>query len=224
MYVGRILQGISGSGAWIIGLAMITDVAGAKNTGKALGFSGSFITAGILTGPTVAGVLLELLGYWPAWSVPLTLLAICLIARLAMVEGQTTSKSKHDSVPAYIDSGRVRDEDTALLRGEPADGNHAAQEVTPKPTRGFYNLMFRKGSAYAAVLNVVGFAIIVSGFDATLPIHLRDAFGWTSAPVGSIFLALPIPGMFLAPLIGWLRDRVGLRWPTSIGWVSYNNS
>lgn len=25
--------------------------------------------------------------------------------------------------------------------------------------------------------------------------------------------------MCLAPFIGWLRDRIGLRWPTTIGWV-----
>lgn len=25
--------------------------------------------------------------------------------------------------------------------------------------------------------------------------------------------------MCLAPFIGWLRDRIGLRWPTTIGWA-----
>lgn len=38
-------------------------------------------------------------------------------------------------------------------------------------------------------------------------------------PPRSIFLGLQIPSMCLAPFIGWLRDRIGLRWPTTIGWV-----
>lgn len=219
VYLGRILQGISGTGAWIVGFAMITDAAEAKNTGKALGFSGSFITAGIITGPAIAGVLLDFLGYWPAWSVPLTLLVICFIARLAMVE-QTSTESRKAANAAEHDADN--EESTALLQeGISSSGNDTAVEEPKRgSTRGFYSLMMRQGSVYAALLNVTAFAMIVSGFDATLPIHLRDSFGWSSAPIGSIFLALQIPAMFLAPLVGWLRDRVGLRWPTSLGWVS----
>lgn len=41
----------------------------------------------------------------------------------------------------------------------------------------------------------------------------------TYNPPRSIFLGLQIPSMCLAPFIGWLRDRIGLRWPTTIGWV-----
>lgn len=41
----------------------------------------------------------------------------------------------------------------------------------------------------------------------------------TYNPLRSIFLGLQIPSMCLAPFIGWLRDRIGLRWPTTIGWV-----
>lgn len=62
LYAGRILQGIAGTGAWIVGFAMLTDAAGSKHMGKALGFAGSFITAGIVTGPAAAGVMLDWLG------------------------------------------------------------------------------------------------------------------------------------------------------------------
>jgi hypothetical protein len=31
----------------------------------------SFVTAGIVGGPTVSGALLQLFGYWAAWSLPL---------------------------------------------------------------------------------------------------------------------------------------------------------
>lgn len=92
-------------------------------------------------------------------------------------------------------------------------------EDTRGSTRDFYRTMFRKGQTYAAIFNVVAFAMILSGFDATLPVHLHKAFGWSPAPIGSIFLGLQIPAMFLGPFVGWLRDRIGLRWPTTIGWA-----
>lgn len=216
MYVGRILQGVSGTGAWIVGFAMLTDAAGSKHLGKALGFAGSFITAGIITGPTIAGVVLEYFGYWPAWSVPLALLVICFVSRLAMVEEPMGSK-KDGTTGDRQSADEEQGEDAPLLNGE---GDHAAASEERKEisTRGFWSIMLRQGSVYAAIFNVIAFAMILSGFDATLPIHLRDAFGWTSAPIGSIFLALQIPGMCLSPFVGWLRDRIGLRYPTTIGW------
>lgn len=198
---------------------MITDAAGSKHVGKALGFAGSFITAGIITGPAVAGILLELLGYWPAWSVPLALLVLDFIARLAMVESPKTSKtSSHEAAPNQNDTDVDNDEDARLMETTLQDDREAAEEVKETATRGFWGVMFREKRVYGAVLNVIAFAMVYSGFDATLPLHLRDAFGWNSAHIGSIFLTLQVPAMFLSPFVGWSRDRVGLRWPTTIGW------
>lgn len=198
---------------------MLTDAAGSKHVGKALGFAGSFITAGIIMGPAIAGVLLELLGYWPAWSVPLALLLICFISRLAMVEVEKTSKAQTEEArPSQIETHGDQNEDAPLLSTQQYDGLEATEEIKAPSTRGFWGVVLREGSVYAALFNIVAFAMLLSGFDATLPLHLRDAFGWTSAPIGSIFLALQVPGMLLGPFIGWLRDRIGLRYPTSLGW------
>jgi len=84
---------------------------------------------------------------------------------------------------------------------------------------GFYKVMLTDPSAWAAMFGVAAYSLILSGFDATLPLHLRDAFGWGPAPIGTIFLGLQVPGMCLGTVTGWLRDRVGLRWPTTLGWV-----
>jgi hypothetical protein len=219
MYIGRILQGVSGTGAWIVGFAMLTDATSKGNVGKALGFAGSFITAGIITGPAIAGVLLEFLGYWPAWSVPLALLVLCFISRLVMVEVPKTSKADSgEAVSFHVDRGVEHDESAPLLEVDQHDDRERVEETKTPPVRGFWGIMLRQGTVYAAIFNVIAFAMVVSGFDATLPIHLRCAFGWTSAPIGSIFLALQIPGMLLSPFVGWLRDRIGLRWPTTLGW------
>jgi MFS family permease len=209
VYAGRILQGIAGTGAWIVGFAMLTDAAGGKNLGKMLGFAGSFITAGIVCGPAAGGVLLEVVEYWWAWAVPLALLVVVLVARLAMVEDETIVKKEDRPVEDV--------EREPLLPGSGTPNDEAKNPANKKA--GFYKTILKNPSAWAAMFNVTAFSLILSGFDATLPLHLRDSFGWGPAPIGSIFLGLQIPGMCLGPFIGWVRDRIGLRWPTTFGWA-----
>lgn len=190
VYAGRILQGISGTGAWIVGFAMLTDAAGAKHMGKTLGLAGSFITAGVIMGPAVSGVLLQWLGYWPAWAVPLGLLGVDFLARLAMVEevrssaaseGRGSSSSGREAVDGDREEEEEEEEESSpLLAGDVVPD----EEVKKRQRRGFYRIVLSNGTAWAAMLNVVAFAMILSGFDATLPLHLRDAFGWGPAPIG----------------------------------------
>lgn len=63
------------------------------------------------------------------------------------------------------------------------------------------------------------YAMVVSGFDATLPLHVRDAFNWGSLQSGLIFVGLSGPSIGLAPLIGWWKDRIGTRTPTTLGFL-----
>ena len=88
LFVGRILQGIAGSATWIVGFATMVDNVGMDNIGKTMGLSMSFVMAGIIFGPVIAGSLLELVGYWAAWSVPLIVIFLDIVARLLMIEGK----------------------------------------------------------------------------------------------------------------------------------------
>jgi MFS family permease len=210
VYAGRVLQGIAATGAWIVGFAMLTDAAAGKDLGKMLGIASSFITAGVVCGPAAGGVLLELVGYWWAWAVPLTLLAVVLVARLAILEDGKIVKKEDDVVN--------EDAESAPLLPESETPNE--QTKSPDASRmAFHKMMLTNPSVWAAMFNITAFALTLSGFDATLPLHLRDTFGWGSASIGSIFLGLQIPGMCLGPFVGGLQDRFGLRWPTSLGWA-----
>lgn len=53
---------------WIVGYATMADTVGAENMGKATGITNAAISAGLLAGPMMAGLLVETVGYWPAWS------------------------------------------------------------------------------------------------------------------------------------------------------------
>jgi len=209
LFVGRIIQAASGSAGWIVAFATLTDNVRSDHIGKVLGTAMSFATAGIITGPMISGALLQLLGYWAAWSAPGMLLAVDFVARLAMIEKQT----------ALSEHAAIGEQEPLLHPNTLHSKSDPEQQCPDAPSLSFYRIVLCNIRVIAGLLNTLMFAIILSGFDATLPLHLQRTFHWGTLPIGMIFLGLQVPGMVLGPIVGWLRDRMGLRYPTTIGWV-----
>ncbi|KAJ5701247.1 MFS general substrate transporter [Penicillium malachiteum] len=182
LFIRRIIQSIASSASSIVAFSTLSDNIAPENMGKEIGLAMSFVSTGIMSGPTVSGALLELAGYWTAWAVPLSLLCIDLGARLIMLERPRVGKQKDCSTAQ-------RQDEAPLLPSEPS------------------------------LLNTLLFSAMLSAFDSRLPLHLRDVFNWGSLSAGLVFLTIQLPGPFLSPLVGWLRDRVGIRYPTTIGWI-----
>ncbi|KAL4933243.1 MFS transporter [Aspergillus undulatus] len=215
---GQIMQSISSASVWIVGMATLVDNVDGENKGKVVGTAMSVVATGVVAGPMVSGILLEVLGYWPAWSGALLLLAIDFFARLVMIDNHVSNRTKSDT-------GVEANEQTRLLSEPnntdtpPAPEPETADKCQDRvPARGFYTIMLSNPKILASLLNTLCLSMILASFDTTLPLHVRAVFGWGSLPTGIIFLGLQVPSIVFGSLIGWLRDRVGLRWPSTIGW------
>ena len=166
----------------------------------------------------IAGSALELLGYWPAWCAPFLVLIFDIAMRLVMLE-------KRDCRDTVSSDTTSRDEEASALlplaeaTDQTTENSHAEETEEPAPSRGFYGTMLRDTRVLASIVNTLVASSMITGFETTLPVHLRSIFDWGSLKVGTIFLALQIPSMILGPVVGWLRDRVGVRYPTTIGWT-----
>ncbi|KAB8229387.1 major facilitator superfamily domain-containing protein [Aspergillus alliaceus] len=225
LFIGRVLQAIAGSAAWIVGLATLSENVGLENMGKVLGLSMTFVTAGQISGPIVGGTLLELVGYWPTWSAPMIALFLDMIARRLMIERGVVDSSSPLSSKSIAPSDPEDRERAPLL--PPLSDNNQSGEVNGAPAEtqqidspgSFYRTMLSDARVVASVANVLIFSTVISAFDATLPLHLRDVFHWNTLSVGLIFLSLQVPSMLLGPVIGWFRDRAGVRYPATIGWL-----
>jgi hypothetical protein len=79
--------------------------------------------------------------------------------------------------------------------------------TTELTTIQFYILLSKHRRIIASLFLLMTYSILVSSFDATLPLHVKEAFGWRSTSSGAMFLALQAPGVIFGPLAGWLRDR-----------------
>ncbi len=85
--------------------------------------------------------------------------------------------------------------------------SNAQKQISEISSFDFYLLLFRQRRIVAATFCSLTFAIIVTSFDATIPLHVQGVFGWGSFAAGMMFVALQAPGAVFGPLCGWLRDQ-----------------
>lgn len=217
LFLGRYLQAIGGSATWVVGYAMLLDCTDTRDMGKNIGLSMSFITAGAISGPSVSGVLLELVGYWATWSVPMVILVLDIIARLLMIDQRDLQPKEPNEMPSNINPEST--ESTALLRNETSKLDTEPSAPTASSPLGFYRIMLTDGRVLVALLNTIMFSAIMSGFNNTLPLHLREVFGWGSMETSLMLFCLQAPSLFFSTLNGMMRDRYGVRYPAAISWA-----
>ncbi|KAJ5662388.1 uncharacterized protein N7477_010004 [Penicillium maclennaniae] len=224
LFIGRILQAIGGTAAWIIGFATLRDSIEGKNMGKVFGVVRSFVSLGALSGPAVAGVLLELAGYWITWGSVLFILALDIVIRFLMVEkplkkgGSSKPENDHDRSST---ASRSTDEESPLLPEASCDPKASAQteEVASVPTASFYRAILLQPRVIIGLLCSTVYSAILASYSTTIPIHVNLAFGWGSLPTGLLFIGLEGPIILASPLYGWLRDKIGTRLPATIGFT-----
>lgn len=213
MFIGRVLQAIGGTAAWIVGFATLKDAIDIKNIGKTFGVVRSCVSLGALAGPAVAGVLLELAGYWVTWGSVLLILAVDIAMRLLMVEQRKQKPNSDGQASRALES---TDETSALISD---DVEQSSGMDTNGPAESFFKVICLQPRVITAMLCSTVYTAILASYSTTIPVHVKDAFGWGSLPTGLLFMGLEGPIILASPLYGWLRDRIGTRIPATIGFA-----
>ncbi|KAJ5423224.1 Major facilitator superfamily domain general substrate transporter [Penicillium cf. griseofulvum] len=210
LLLGRVMQAVAGSAVWIIGYATIADTADQENLGKIMGIVMSFVNLGVIGGPAVSGLLLEVAGYWITWMTPLLILAIDLVARLLMIEIPSKSSSLNKKSTETTETAGLT-ETTGLL--------HSHDDPEDPPAAGFWRIMLCHARVLTVLLIQILNVAVGTCFNATIPLHVQEAFGWGPSNTGFLFSCLVLPSLLVGPLAGWIRDRVGTRSPAAISFV-----
>lgn len=204
LFTGRVMQGIAGSSVWIVGLATVADTVGGDNMGKVEGIMMSFLYGGLLGGPCIAGWLLEYVGYWPTWSLPLLLLLLDFVARLVMIENSSVQTSSNEPGTTSKVDGSTEPLLSPCKDSPPA---YSAEN--------FWRIILTDGRALVAIFVAITVNTVSTSFHATLSLHVQETFGWGSGKSGSLFACLIMPTFLISPVAGWLRDCFGVRYPAS---------
>jgi MFS family permease len=214
IFIGRLLQAIGGTAAWVVGFATLRDTIEAENIGKTFGLVNSFVGAGSLSGPAVAGILLELAGYWVTWGTVLIIIILDIIMRVVMIENPRKKRDQHRTPEGPAAEREEATENSALLpefSQQPQD--HAPSSLS------FYCTILSQPRVIVGLLSYTTYSSLAASYNTTIPIHVRSSFSWGSLETGLIFAALQAPNLLLSPMCGWLRDQMGTRVPTAVGFI-----
>lgn len=245
--VGRAIQAVGGSAAWIVGYATLADTVGRSHMGKVLGGIMSFFASGSLFGPMTSGLILPSFGYWATWMFAILVLVIDMIMRVVMIEHKPSQETHHatnDSINKLLPDIEATpantaevNERTALFHApvsetedqncaKPQAGTGAAvceSNSVPQHTpshENFYLFILTSSRALTALTCHCAMGVILLSLDTTLPLHAHRNFGWDTSQIGLMFLLLQLPSLLFGSLLGTCRDRFGTRFLACFGFLT----
>lgn len=154
-------------------------------------------------------------------------LVVDIVMRLLMIENPQSRPSANATSENTNKSGDFANRQaSSSAEASAVDDCHEQTNLLPprirevKEQKGihFYVCLFRHSRFVTAQYSYMLFSLLFSSLQATLPLHVKVAFGWGSFGAGMMFLCVQAPGILLSPIVGWLRDRVGTRHPT---WIAF---
>lgn len=237
MLIGfRVVQAIGAVMILSLGAAILTEGFPAAERGKALGFIGTFVSFGIITGPAVGGVLISLYDWRSIFFVNIPVGIIGVVLALRYVPNTPPRPGQRIDVPGML-----------LLSGALFSFSFA---VTRGQVSGFTDTLNLLLFALAAVIVVIWFQVerrtdspmirldlfrnpmlsvsVITGFMVftmvapmvfLLPFYLEGVLGFEIRTVGLLLGAAPLAVGIVAPLSGALSDRIGIRRLTVSGLV-----
>jgi MFS family permease len=232
LIVGRLLQGIAAAVVWVAGLSLLVDTVGQEDIGRAIGTVSLAMNLPLLLGPVLGGIVYAERGYFPVYYMAFGLVFLDILLRVALVEKKVASKWMEELAESGA-RGIQNHEEGAI--GDGGDSVHPAsipaQVEPPSGTEGKKGLKSSTRSQLPPVLTLLTSrrlltavwatavqGIFLSALDTTVPLHVKNIFGWSSLGAGLVFIGLVLP-TFLAPLVGWLSDKHGPRWFSVAGFL-----
>ncbi|KAL8797023.1 MAG: hypothetical protein Q9195_000794 [Heterodermia aff. obscurata] len=215
LVAGRFLQGVAGGVVVTVGLALLADTVGPKEIGQAVGWLSLSISVANLVAPLLGGVVYARGGYYAVYYMAFALIVADIILRLLLIERKTAKKwqSSDEEIQERLPGSPHNSEAGTSV---PADYSPVtASSLSSKKKRFSTPPVLALLSSYrllSAIWCTLAIALLMTAWDAVLPLRVYNLFGWSSLGAGLMFLPLLLPS-FAAPLVGKYSDTRGPRLP-----------
>ncbi len=236
LIVFRVVQAVGGAMLLALSMAIVTEAFPAQERGRALGLNGTFVSVGIVAGPTLGGLLLSV----TTWHwIFLVNLPIGIVGTILAIRYVPASKSSGQQQFDYGGAGALFISLLGLLLGLTVGQqrgfgdtavlilfaafflflilfviieNRAAQPMID--LRLFGNKLF-------SINLITGFVtfVAIAGTVILMPFYLENILGFATSQVGLLMAVVPLFLGVVAPLSGSLSDRFGTRPITVMGLV-----
>jgi MFS family permease len=225
LLISRIIQGLSSSIVYTIGLAVLVDTVGREEIGQWMGTALSSSSVGLIISPMLGGFVYFHAGYTAVLSMAVGLICVDIILRMLMIERKSARKynQKRSNVQYGTfeaaqsethDSENVETSDpSSPTQMESSTSTLSALRATPRDSEFRLPPLLTLLGSYRVLAAIYGVFVNVSvlaSFDSVLPIFVKRTFNWTSLESGLIFLTVAVPAL-AGPLVGQLSDRFGPR-------------
>lgn len=235
LILSRIIQAVGASCLMTNSQAIIAEVFTSGDRGRALGIVGTMVSAGSLTGPGLGGILVDRLG-WPSifWiNVPIGIIGF--IAGLYILPGRKERRTREPfdySGSVLFMAGIVSllyTLSNAQDRGWDSLSTAAGFAIAAVVLAGFY---FRERSTEHPMLdfslyrirtfatgNIAALFSFIALFcmNVMLPFYMQDVLGFSAELTGYTMMMNPLIMAVVAPLSGWLSDKIGPNLLTTAG-------
>jgi len=231
----RIIQGL-GAALSANAVAILVDAFPEKERGKALGVNTMAVYIGLTAGPLLGGFLIQSLGWQSIFfvNVPIGIVVVLLSIRW-LKRGSTSGGQSFDLLGAISFSVCLVPFLLSLTFGGTIGWTSIfviALMVVSMVSFGLFLLiearltqhpmlelsLFTKNRLFAAA-NFTALAYFVSSFSTSFLIsyYLQSVLGFPPSQTGMILLLMPLTMAMISPLTGWLSDKFGSRFMSSLG-------
>lgn len=177
-----------------------------------------------MVAPLLGGVVLAKAGYDAVFGMTIGIIGIDIVLRLLLIERMTAItwlekpedeplKEKQQSDLEHNMRDQVVEQKEPDVQVQPVIAGAGRRPKLPAVLR-----LLSSRRLLVALWASFAIGTIFAGFETVLPIHTQEAFGWDSEGAGLVFLPLTLPS-FLGPLVGWICDKFGPRWPMTVGFL-----
>lgn len=204
--LGRVMQGLSAAIVWSVGLALLADTAG-SSIGLFMGYVSIALSAGLLISPLIGGLLYEHYGYYATYSAAFALVALDVILRLLMIEKRHAAQwlpeaaAAGEKAPPRVELDLPSRPDMAMEEKEM--GLKAAAASRAHRPKGLathrYVQLITSPRMLATLTGVAVHAIVIVSLEVTVPLFVKNTYGWNSTGAGLVLLASMLPSL-LSPV------------------------
>lgn len=238
LLAGRVIQAIGAAMFQAVGPGMVTTIFPENERGKGIGLMVMMVSAGLMTGPPLGGLLLS----WWSWhsifiiNIPIGFIGLGLTLKYFRHLPQRSSARKMPLLGTLAIS-------VTLLTGMAAvslvgDLSFSDPRILgliavallslavfirseSRPEKALVGFDLLKNNQFTGALGaMVTMFISMSGVLILVPFYLERIKHYEPKSVGLFLMVLPISMFILAPLSGRLSDKIGYRALTSLGMAS----
>ncbi len=234
LIIARAIQGLGAAATMATNQGIITHVFPSNERGMALGFSGTFVALGSLAGPPLGGLIVDALNWKFIFliNVPIGII-VYLLGLKILPKSKVISNEKLDVKGAVLFAVSIVSLFVSLIIGEEQGYHH------PLILSGFFIFLitflifiivekkteipllqlslFKNGLFTLSIFCAFTSFIAISSSTIIMPFYLQYTKAYSPLFTGIILMVYPSILAVVAPVSGYLSDKIGSEFLTFVG-------